>query len=435
LISKGAKAEIWFLTPQIKIDEGQPYLFDITIRYTSSNLREISLNTLEKCPQIIRHLADECPKLSMLKAPYGILEVSDTLIPDMARLVDQLTTLVLHGPDPDAYNDSHGVFLSKQLLVNFSTLFQLLQCPKSLTHLELPFTPSDSASIQAVRPALSRLVNLTFIYIPIDSNVPESPLIFSECRSLQHVEMHDFGRFYHQNSDVFVPAVLRALSESPIGDRIFVRSVFRSLQSFFDNVLLGKRTSLPCLLSYITDSGFVGPLSGNIAAGLMAISDVNDAMRFVDELESESRPRWMPHLRDVTPHLLSFWIKLVSNHPLSVVKNMVSRLGSPKDKHWRLIAVAVAADKFDTLQYFVELGMMTRENLMATEPRSIFSYVVSVAMFHYLVGLLSREDAHALLLHSSGGYESAFFNIYDSRQNRTIRRVFGVGFDLAAHHQ
>jgi hypothetical protein len=410
MISKGARAETWSLTPQVVIDVVIPYAFDNIIQHTASNLREISLNVLRECPQIIRHLADHCPKLRVLKMIVTILETFDVLVPDLARLVDRLTTLVLE-PASTANFLTSNVELSKQLLTNFKTLFQLLQHPESLTHLELPFAPTNSESIQVVRSALGRLANLTFIYVPLDMTLGESGLIFSDSRSLQCIEMNSFADV--DTLEVFAPTLLRALSQSPIGDRI-VFKIFPHFPpaSFFERVMeLDGGRDPQRFFGWLNESGFVGPLSGETISLLLAAVHVSKLPEVLDMLESEQRPCWLPHLRDVIDHVhrSSFWICLIRGNPTEVIRSVIMRLGMPPvQMSSRMIFAALQSGEVQTLQYFEELGLMNRENMMSLDPKSIFCFAENMGTFQFVRSRLSNEDARTLLLEHSTGDHSAF---------------------------
>jgi hypothetical protein len=397
-----------------------PYLFDNVIQYTTSKLREISLNVLRECPRIIRHLADHCPNLRVLKISCTILEIFSIVIPDLARLVDRITTLELSRFDRrTSFFAGTREDLSKKLITNFKSLFQLLQRPQGLTHLRLPFAPNTAESIQILRSALGRLVNLTCVSIPLDSDMQESGIIFTECRSLQRVELT--GMTTH-NPDVFVPTLLRALSQCPVGDRIFLRSNSQPYGSFFQRAMSLVEAQNPIrFFDWLNESGFVGPLSGETISLVLAVMGVSNGSEFIGMLESDQRPHWLPHLRDVIEHVRSssFWCHLVGESPISVFQSMVSRVGVPHAQGTELIIAALSAGKIETLQYFEKLGLMTRENLMQHE-ESIFVYADTLETFQCLRRLLNPEDARTLLFQRARHFHSAFLHYVERQQTQIV---------------
>jgi hypothetical protein len=410
LVSKAAKVEIWSLTPQINIETDTPYLFDNIIQHSSSNLREVSLNTFREYPQIIQHLADHCTKIRVLKLTYRVLETFSTMLPHVARLIDRLTTLAFIAP-PD-----ETVILSDQMLANFNALFGLIKHPENLTHLELPFAPDDdddeNDSIADLRSALSRLVNLESIYIPLNPEEIFTGLIFSECRALQQVAFrHNEFPSNKGVSDDFVMTLLQALSNSPIGDRILVTNVAREgFYSFFEKLL---HEGVEVVFEWLTDVNFVGPLTGDtVSRMLRRCKKEIDIETLLDALESENRPRWLPSLKDALPHLLRarFWARLSGKHSTSFFRKIVSRVGVPQAHYEEIILRGLYSDQIETMRYLEELGIMTRDNVMSLDPdeANVFGWVTSVEMFEYLVNLLGRENSRSLLSTPSSSGERAF---------------------------
>eukprot|EP01122_Echinamoeba_exundans_P006429 TRINITY_DN1805_c0_g2_i1.p1 TRINITY_DN1805_c0_g2~~TRINITY_DN1805_c0_g2_i1.p1 ORF type:complete len:634 (-),score=64.58 TRINITY_DN1805_c0_g2_i1:31-1932(-) len=418
LCCKPAIREIWFLAPLLQIEGITPRQFKNSIQFTSLNLRQVSLTTLREFPLIIRHLADNCPRMHSFTMISTALETFTSCLPDLARLVDRLTKLRIVPPKNRLIEKLQ---LSQKLLDNFNTLFQSLKQPETLTSMELSFAPPGSDSIQILASALGRLVNLRSVAIALNPATTNSGLIFSECRNLRKVELGAFRRgVLIRTMETFVKTLLKALSQSQVKGNI---TATNGTQFLYDACLQACGVPLSTLFGWLNECEFVGPLPGNSISKLLCYHtskpDPSALLYLIDLVSSEDagRPKWFPPMRDVVPKLREFWASLFLYKPTQMIRTIVSSLGKPQVPDRDLVWAAVTSCQLDTMKYLEELGIFTRENLLGFKPKSIFSQVKSVEVLRHLFQFLSKEDARPLLL---------------ERRNANMSVLFDCSFDATA---
>eukprot|EP01122_Echinamoeba_exundans_P005242 TRINITY_DN15406_c0_g1_i1.p1 TRINITY_DN15406_c0_g1~~TRINITY_DN15406_c0_g1_i1.p1 ORF type:complete len:359 (-),score=33.68 TRINITY_DN15406_c0_g1_i1:355-1431(-) len=316
LTCRSAKRVTWSLAASIAFDGKQRRPFDNIVQFTSSRLREVTLMTLRECPVIIRHLADHCPSLRVFRTEYPVLETFSIIIPDLARIVDRLTTLVIARPrfdDEEIEQES----LNK-LRTNFSSLLKSLKHPENLTRLEICFAPAEpepvvqlwcqlsatgDIQITKSRPVpiteiasatpLCRLLNLEYIRIPLNPAIPSSALLLREFRQLRTVDLGHFPwTMPIHHLETFFKSLLEALSRSKVQGNILSHGT----RAIFAGHHAGGPTQQQ-MFDWLNKYGFVGPLSGTVVSMLLEHklkSNSSSALfQLIDLLESNTRPKWL----------------------------------------------------------------------------------------------------------------------------------------------